>query len=869
VLSVAVFAAVILSASLTSASEPDAGSAEGEEVEALRTANSSTTELGDGNFETEIYTEPIHYQAPTGDWLEIDNELVDSPKPGYAAENKANAFTAYFPDDLAAEPVRVEAETGESVSYALEGASGAPEVSGETVTYPDAKPGIDLTYRMTPSGVEELITLQNPQAPDSFSFNLEPADGLEIASDGAGATVNDPEGDTVFTVAPPVAYDASGDVEPMTLELTGPAESPEAELTPDPEWLEQAEYPVTVDPTVITPSAGKDCWIGENSTSQCLTDPVLKVGSSGSDRRRSLLNFPVDQIDPDSIITSAFVELYLQGPPSPGSFNVDLHRVTQNWGNDTTWTRANSATNWSPNAGGTFDTAISTNPAGPTVGETESWNATAAVRAWVNQGSDNNGLLLRHSPSAAVSSVINFASSEASVTTQRPKLRVNYTSPLGFVVSAPNSHSATLTWSTRPAGTTGFLIERYDPDDAEWREIDRVPATATSYTDYLLWRNTKYEYRLTALGSAGPVTDTTVVTTKTSSQGGTVPRLYSSSSFWYEQLPQNPVLAQNSQKIINASFVEQSCGEKLTPNPDNSTPPTSCSSQGPNKPAVFDASPNYGMSLAYANPSTTQYTVDCIKCSGADPVFRIPAYANTAVNAGSDRKLAVVDPAAKAELGLQKVATTPASPPSGWSADYAYRSGTQTGLRWDGLQCDGFLGQRCAGPTAAGFSNMGGIVRPEEIKDGIEHALAIMTPFTHKDKMACPGTNTNVDGASTHQYAIPIGARVFLPTGWNDGVIPSAWPEAVRKIAKALQEYGAYVHDTSGAVAIQGENRLGRGYDPWTDPDKLESETRDRDRITLLGGSDLQTPFPWGALKVLKYQLNDYPNGCVDPPVTP
>jgi len=182
----------------------------------------------------------------------------------------------------------------------------------------------------------------------------------------------------------------------------------------------------------------------------------------------------------------------------------------------------------------------------------------------------------------------------------------------------------------------------------------------------------------------------------------------------------------------------------------------------------------------------------------------------------------------------------------------------------DGSACMG-LGWFCGGPTGAGFSNMAGVVRPEEIDDGmIKHALAISTSSTRKTAtdqryIACPATG-RAKGKFADADAVPIGAHVQLNPDWPapGAPLPSAWPEAVRIIAQALKDYGAYVRDTGGSATIQGENSLGRDYNPWIEAGKLKEDTVTRD-------PNLEPDFPWGEFRVIAFKQNVDSGTCVGP----
>ena len=873
--------------------------ASAQEIEALRSPYSNTYEQADGSHRAEVFTEPVNYRRPDGSFTPIDNTLVPSDRPGYAYENAANSYKALFPADLAREPIRIEA-AGESISFQLEGANGAPaepgSVADEAVAaYPNALAGVEVSYRVGAEGVEELIELPSPEAAQEFSFRTKLSEGLGLADDGRGLSVTDEAGGEVFALAPPLAYDAAGEVEPLELELDRSVPGAEAEvsITPDPEWIDdpEREYPVIVDPTVLTKTGNpaKDCRIKAG-----LEDPRctgnLWVGYDGS-RHRSLLKFPIEEaisLDADALL-SATLQMHVAANSGP-AIEASIHRLTQKWTTAVTWKKRTAIAEWSSYGGTFIATADYTNAAtGDTVGAWESWDAMPMVKAWLND-KPNRGLIAK-SP-ASGTSVVRFSSAEAQ---EKPKLTVVYRSDLGLELPPPTtSYSAELKWGTLtppPADTTAFEIHRRevfpesDPELAPttWRLIDRVPAATRTYADYLLWGGATYHYEVRALTQGSTVGERRQVTIPTVQAGAAgLPRLYSDLSFWNQKITGpasgNPWhqltdadLAQNSSAIVTKAFVNPKKADGSDAGAHN-----------------FTAQKDYGQSLVYADPSSSEYAVECQIPAPLVPgcfmtthvaerdLVRIPRYATSAINQGDDAKLTVFDPLQSFEYGMNETAydlnLDTGSPNTAWRSQGRARYELNgTGLPMhnnNGVPCPG-EGHFCGGPTAAGFSNMAGAVRPEEIAAGeIKHALAISTTYTRRTLdvdgnearyIACPATGRAM-GSVLDVDAVPLGARVQLHP---QAPISQNWPKTVQVIAQALKEYGAFVHDTGGSVAIQGENELGRGYNAWTDDDKLAPETGDTAKL-LLNNPNIEPDFPWNMLRVVAFKQNSG-NGCVNP----
>lgn len=449
-------------------------------------------------------------------------------------------------------------------------------------------------------------------------------------------------------------------------------------------------------------------------------------------------------------------------------------------------------------------------------------------------------------------------------------------SPIGLTVEPLNSHSAQLSWTT-PDGTTTLMLERRESGETEWRHIDTVPSSTTSYTDYLLWRSTSYAYRVTAVGAAGSNVETKSAGIPTPVANERFPRLYSPTSVW-----NTPIDKAEAEYEPDAR--PEDIGSRMI----------QYAFTGEAKNSNLVADHEFGQSLVYANPSSDTYTVGCddplsAGCFTETPLeFRFPKYANLdheteaeppqtingARNDGDDQKLTVIEPAIEgnpvtgSEFGMFQAAYAPL-PVDTWTSE----SRSISPAAGSGIVPCATTAEHCTGPTASGFNNMAGVIRPEEIADGeIRHALAIGTPHAYAGFIACPATKSNggeapqldPDTGEQTTFPIPLGTRVQLRPGVT---IPSTWPEAVQHVVTALQTYGAYIRDNSGTITIAAENDIGRGYPVWKDSDeqlgKIRDLTGNQDRIFL--DHRLDPPFPWDQLRILKIVQNTgSPGTCQD-----
>jgi hypothetical protein len=255
------------------------------------------------------------------------------------------------------------------------------------------------------------------------------------------------------------------------------------------------------------------------------------------------------------------------------------------------------------------------------------------------------------------------------------------------------------------------------------------------------------------------------------------PRLYADTSFWNTPISPDAAIDPGSAAIVASALVAYAEGSSFT-NTDN-----------------------WGYPIVYADANSKMYDIGCTQNGCSTPIsFRIPAGAKP--NLGSDGRLVVID--GDKELDMWQASYDPTT--DTWTAG----SRAITDAYGWGAYCA--PGQRCRGGTAAGFAMFGGVIRPEEIAQGhIDHALSFTTPYTRLDYVACPAVRT--DGKYDDPAALPEGARIQLDPAFDVDAQP--WPAWLKIIAKAAQQYGAYLNNTGGNLHFNGEATLNRGYDAW------------------------------------------------------
>ncbi|MGY1621441.1 hypothetical protein ACI789_04505 [Geodermatophilus sp. SYSU D00965] len=197
---------------------------------------------------------------------------------------------------------------------------------------------------------------------------------------------------------------------------------------------------------------------------------------------------------------------------------------------------------------------------------------------------------------------------------------------------------------------------------------------------------------------------------------------------------------------------------------------------------------DYGVPVYEVDAGTPSVAVDCTQtgwgeCPLETEPVRVPDGASP--SAGSDGAMVVIDRATGRVYDFWQARQTG----SGWEASW----GTWAGVDSDGI--GGEAGGATGGATGAGINLLAGLTRTAEIEEGrIPHALAIVSDKSCPEVYRYPATKT--DGHADSLPCIPQGARIQLDPSIDVSAIPDITP-GERAVARALQEYGAYVRDSS------------------------------------------------------------------------
>jgi len=242
------------------------------------------------------------------------------------------------------------------------------------------------------------------------------------------------------------------------------------------------------------------------------------TGNGGeADAKHLLLRFDLSTLPAESRIDSAWIELYLakRRTPQTATKTLAVYRLNRPWnegsgddaggydgrpaaGGEVCWSHAvYPDAPWSlPGAYGVphdhnalAEDERPIDPADP-AGHWYSWRVTALTQAWLSQPDSNFGLLLREPSVSAAAGILNFASSQFSADSLRPRLRLLLanSSPQTIareMTATASAGAITVQWPCRgDANGDGYAeIALARAGDAQWGARQRMDKTSSGY-DY-------------------------------------------------------------------------------------------------------------------------------------------------------------------------------------------------------------------------------------------------------------------------------------------------------------------------------------------------------------------------------------------------
>src|SRR2546430_998370 len=318
------------------------------ELVELRTATTRFFQLSDGRVQAEVSADAAYYRDGQGHYQPIDTRVGATDDAGFRYANQTNTFASRFggrSDALAVLDV-----AGHKLTMGVPGTSRdvAVTATGDTVRFPDAVAGADLSYQVTGTALRERLVLGRAPADPTFTFVVD-AGGLAVDArpDGSVAfRAPDGDGTPLLALPRPVLYDnrddpsspygkAWSDRATQTVHRDGDRLT--VTVTADRGWLADPAraYPVTIDPTFEVGPAlvrSQDATIGSGTPGANHANAShLPVGGTGSGAWRGLTRFDLSGVPAGTHLDSASLQLYHDGDLGTGDTAIEARQVSAAW----------------------------------------------------------------------------------------------------------------------------------------------------------------------------------------------------------------------------------------------------------------------------------------------------------------------------------------------------------------------------------------------------------------------------------------------------------------------------------------------------------------------------------------------------------
>lgn len=352
----------------------------------------------DGTMVAYVYTDDIHY-LKNGIYEEIDNTLIRKKEK---IINTSNAYQASFETLSRGKILSVES-LGHHLSMEIKGQKEVcPKIKEKEIAYEEILEGMDALYKMLPTKMKESIVIKDKKyIPKVIEFALDT--DLDLTINGKTIEAKDKE-NVIFTIEEPYMIDGKGEMnENIFYSILKQEKAYKVLLHLDLEWLEQATYPVIIDPTITNNDQNKnvyDTYIYPGDTNvDRNSQNVLKIGVEKVNDvdvvNRALIKFDLPTIGTGDQIIGASMRLI--GYPKAIDYNhpiFDIHRITSDW-NETTANWKNMANQYdSKIEQSTYITNSTWLEIGTVNPSINTIDITGLVKSWY-AGVPNYGLLLK------------------------------------------------------------------------------------------------------------------------------------------------------------------------------------------------------------------------------------------------------------------------------------------------------------------------------------------------------------------------------------------------------------------------------------------------------------------------------------------
>ncbi|MFF2126027.1 LamG domain-containing protein [Streptomyces olivochromogenes] len=255
---------------------------QGVEVTGLREERRTVVANGDGTFTASEYAEPVR-TLKSGKWLDLDENLAQNADGSWAP--KAATADVLFSGGGTGPFARMRAAGRELALSWPDGALPKPVIDGDSATYANVLPDVDLVVHAEPDGFGHLVVVKSAEAaknPDLARLDLgvtSKALSLQETSSGALRALDSQSKGVVFEAGSPMMWDAgttaSGPTTARTASLSGAAGG----VLDPPEGANTAPVEVEVSQDKLTLIPSQDLLTDPHTTFPVVIDPIDRTTS--------------------------------------------------------------------------------------------------------------------------------------------------------------------------------------------------------------------------------------------------------------------------------------------------------------------------------------------------------------------------------------------------------------------------------------------------------------------------------------------------------------------------------------------------------------------------------------------------------------
>lgn len=320
------------------------------EITSMRSESSETYATASGKLKTVEHLRPVRVRADGG-WKAVDNTLTVTGD-GMVAPQASTVGMEFSGGGSV--PLVTLSTAGKKLSYTWPTSLPAPSLDGDTATYSNVLPDVDLQMRADIDGFHQLLVVKTAQAASNPALaDLQlgvQSTGLTLSESDTGGlkAVDDVGGGTAFEAPAPLMWDSGSgtqaaatrgtresapqEVSPATddqgpgdaskiatISLDVTADGSEVHLTPDQDMLTapDTQFPVFIDPESYTPKASSWTMVSQYWASspqwRFNGDSDAGVGYCGwaycepFDLKRLFYQFPVSKFAGSTILDATFI----------------------------------------------------------------------------------------------------------------------------------------------------------------------------------------------------------------------------------------------------------------------------------------------------------------------------------------------------------------------------------------------------------------------------------------------------------------------------------------------------------------------------------------------------------------------------------